>query len=112
MHAVTALQAGDAVWEGVRVYGGRVFHLAQHIARMISSAKALAFADIPTPQFIRVRRVLLVVRANAIAERRLPHADRQRHADGCALPRDAEPRREDHVFDEPQGTHGPPRTAG
>jgi branched-subunit amino acid aminotransferase/4-amino-4-deoxychorismate lyase len=48
------LKGGDAVWEGVRVYKGRVFHLSQHIERMINSAKAMAFTDIPSPATIRV----------------------------------------------------------
>jgi hypothetical protein len=43
------------VWAtGIRVYGGRVFHLAQHITRMMNSAKAMAFENVPTPAFIRV----------------------------------------------------------
>jgi branched-chain amino acid aminotransferase len=41
------VQGGDAVWEGLRVYGGRVFKLVEHLERLRSSAKALAFAEIP-----------------------------------------------------------------
>lgn len=43
----SAVQGGDAVWEGLRVYGGRVFKLSEHLERLRSSAKALAFAEIP-----------------------------------------------------------------
>jgi branched-chain amino acid aminotransferase len=43
----SAVQGGDAVWEGLRVYGGRVFRLGEHLARLRSSAKALGFALIP-----------------------------------------------------------------
>jgi branched-chain amino acid aminotransferase len=43
----SVVQGGDAVWEGLRLYGGRVFRLEQHLDRLIASAKALAFADIP-----------------------------------------------------------------
>ncbi len=35
-------QSGDGVWEGIRVYGGRVFQLNAHIDRLFDSAKALA----------------------------------------------------------------------
>jgi branched-subunit amino acid aminotransferase/4-amino-4-deoxychorismate lyase len=49
---VRATQAGDACWEGLRVYGGRVFALDAHLARLINSAKALKFDDIPTLAFI------------------------------------------------------------
>ena len=34
---------GDGVFEGVRVYGGRVFRLDPHLDRLIFSARALAF---------------------------------------------------------------------
>lgn len=44
----SAVQGGDAVWEGLRVYEGRVFKLTEHLERLRSSAKALAFAHIPT----------------------------------------------------------------
>ncbi|HXU45072.1 MAG TPA: aminotransferase class IV [Thermoanaerobaculia bacterium] len=48
----SAVQGGDAVWEGLRVYDGRVFKLTEHLDRLVSSAKALAFAEIPTPEAI------------------------------------------------------------
>ncbi|MGY8758977.1 MAG: aminotransferase class IV [Planctomycetota bacterium] len=41
-------QGGDGVWEGLRLYDGQIFRLDTHLARLRSSAKALAFADIPT----------------------------------------------------------------
>lgn len=44
----SSVQGGDAVWEGLRVYNGRIFRLREHLARLISSAKALAFSEIPT----------------------------------------------------------------
>lgn len=44
----SAVQGGDAVWEGLRVYDGRIFKLIEHLERLVSSAKALAFARIPS----------------------------------------------------------------
>jgi branched-chain amino acid aminotransferase len=44
----SAVQGGDAVWEGLRLYNGRIFKLAEHLDRLRSSALALAFAEIPT----------------------------------------------------------------
>ena len=44
----SAVQGGDAVWEGLRVYQGTVFKLTEHLERLRSSAKALAFASIPS----------------------------------------------------------------
>src|SRR5947208_7676241 len=43
----SAVQGGDAVWEGLRVYTGRIFKLTEHLDRLRSSAQALAFAEIP-----------------------------------------------------------------
>ncbi len=44
----SAVQGGDAVWEGLRVYDGRVFRLREHLDRLTHSAKALAFGSIPS----------------------------------------------------------------
>ena len=44
----SAVQGGDAVWEGLRLYDGRIFKLVEHLERLRASAKALAFAEIPS----------------------------------------------------------------
>ncbi|MDX1564956.1 MAG: aminotransferase class IV, partial [Phycisphaeraceae bacterium] len=44
----SAVQGGDAVWEGLRLYSGRIFRLTQHLDRLRRSAEALSFAEIPT----------------------------------------------------------------
>jgi len=44
----SAVQGGDAVWEGLRLYNGRIFKLTEHLDRLRSSAMALAFAAIPS----------------------------------------------------------------
>jgi len=49
----SVVQGGDAVWEGLRVYRGRVAALDEHLERMQDSAKALAFEQIPTVEAIR-----------------------------------------------------------
>ena len=48
----SAVQGGDAVWEGLRVYDGRIFRLEQHLDRLRASAKAMAFAQIPSHEAI------------------------------------------------------------
>lgn len=63
----STVQGGDAVWEGIRVYDGRVFCLDQHIDRMIRSAKAMAFADIPSADEIR-RAVFQTLEANGMRD--------------------------------------------
>jgi branched-chain amino acid aminotransferase len=56
----SAVQGGDAVWEGLRVYDGRVFKLTEHLDRLRGSAVALAFEQIPSHEQIteQVRRTL------------------------------------------------------
>jgi len=56
----SAVQGGDAVWEGLRLYEGRIFRLEQHLDRLVGSAKALAFAAIPPRELIvhEIRRTL------------------------------------------------------
>jgi branched-chain amino acid aminotransferase len=56
----SAVQGGDAVWEGLRLYDGRIFALEEHLARLRSSALALAFEDIPADEKIvaEIRRTL------------------------------------------------------
>src|SRR5207237_4151263 len=56
----SAVQGGDAVWEGLRLYDGRIFKLREHLARLRRSAEALAFTEIPTDEKIidEIRRTL------------------------------------------------------
>lgn len=41
------VQGGDGVWEGLRVYNGKVFKLDEHLDRLSDSAKAMAFVNVP-----------------------------------------------------------------
>lgn len=59
----SVVQGGDAVWEGLRVYKGRIAALSAHLARLQNSAKALAFAEVPPSQEIR-EAVFATLRAN------------------------------------------------
>lgn len=56
----SVVQGGDAVWEGLRLYNGRIFKLNEHLDRLRSSALALAFTQIPTHNEIiaQIRRTL------------------------------------------------------
>lgn len=44
----SVVQGGDAVWEGLRLYQGRIFRLNEHLERLRNSARALAFVEIPS----------------------------------------------------------------
>ncbi len=48
----SSVQGGDAVWEGLRVYPEGIVCLDKHLTRLHESAKTLAFADIPSKEFI------------------------------------------------------------
>ncbi len=56
----SAVQGGDAVWEGLRLYNGRIFKLSEHLARLERSARALSFPEIPPREKIieEIRRTL------------------------------------------------------
>jgi len=56
----SAVQGGDAVWEGLRLHDGKIFRLDEHLARLRASARALAFARIPSDDEIteQIRRTL------------------------------------------------------
>src|ERR1700730_9398888 len=56
----SAVQGGDAVWEGLRLYNGRLFKLQEHLDRLERSARALSFAEIPPREKIvdEIKRTL------------------------------------------------------
>ena len=56
----SAVQGGDAVWEGLRLYRGRIFKLQEHLDRLHRSATALSFTEIPPREKIidEIKRTL------------------------------------------------------
>ena len=48
----SAVQGGDAVWEGLRLYDGRIFKLHEHLARLRRSAETLEFSEVPPDENI------------------------------------------------------------
>lgn len=59
----SVVQGGDAVWEGLRVYDGRIFQLDAHLDRLVDSAKAMAFRDIPDVAVVK-QAIFDTLRAN------------------------------------------------
>src|SRR5437868_10542132 len=56
----SVVQGGDAVWEGLRLYRGRIFKLHEHLDRLHTSATALSFPEIPPREKIieEIKRTL------------------------------------------------------
>ncbi len=61
----SVVQGGDAVWEGLRVYGGRVHALDRHLDRLFASAHALRFEGVPSREEVR-RAVVETFSANGM----------------------------------------------
>ncbi len=58
---------GDGLFEGIRVYNGRVFKLDEHVARLFFSSRALNI-DLPTPPDAMRQDILDCARANGHAQ--------------------------------------------
>lgn len=56
----SSVQNGDAVWEGLRLYQGRIFRLQQHLDRLRKSAALLGYQGYPDDSWIigEIRRTL------------------------------------------------------
>ena len=59
----SVVQGGDAVWEGLRVYEGKIAEFEAHLDRLFDSAHAMAFAGVPTRDNV-MTAVFDTVRAN------------------------------------------------
>ena len=63
----SSVQGGDAVWEGLRIYRGRVADLDRHLDRLFDSAHALDFRNVPSRD--KVRHALFeTLRANGMTD--------------------------------------------
>jgi branched-chain amino acid aminotransferase len=58
---------GDGVFEGIRVYSGKIFELAAHIKRLYQSAKAIRL-EIPLSQSKLVNAIEKTVEANGVID--------------------------------------------
>jgi len=63
----SSVQGGDAVWEGIRVYDGRIFELDAHLDRLFASAHTLAFRGVPTRQEVK-DAIFETLRANGMRD--------------------------------------------
>lgn len=63
---------GDGVFEGIRVYGGRIFRLREHLERLYDSAKAI-WLEIPMPMDELAAVTEEAVRRSGLEEAYLRH---------------------------------------
>jgi branched-chain amino acid aminotransferase len=63
----SVVQGGDGVWEGLRLYDGRIFRLTEHLARLRRSATALAFTEIPSDEAI-IEQIRATLAANRMRD--------------------------------------------
>ncbi len=63
----SVVQGGDGVWEGLRLYQGRIFGLDEHLARLRRSATALGFVGVPTRDEI-VAAITATLQANGMID--------------------------------------------
>lgn len=63
----SVVQGGDAVWEGLRLYEGRIFKLIPHLNRLKDSAKAMAFTEIPSHEDI-IAEISKTLEANQMVD--------------------------------------------
>jgi branched-chain amino acid aminotransferase len=63
----SVVQGGDAVWEGLRVYEGRIAALGAHLERLQNSAHALAFERIPSSDEVR-SAIFATLEANGMTD--------------------------------------------
>ena len=63
----SAVQGGDAVWEGLRIYDGRILSLHRHLRRLFKSAKAMKFENIHTKEQV-VEAIFRTLAANGMRD--------------------------------------------
>ena len=63
----SSVQGGDAAWEGLRVYRGRVLSLERHLRRLFKSAKALGFENVHTKDEV-VEAIFRTLAANGMRD--------------------------------------------
>ncbi|MCB9082651.1 MAG: aminotransferase class IV [Lewinellaceae bacterium] len=63
----SVVQGGDAVWEGLRVYNGRIFCLDKHLERLELSAHALDFKAVPCQMEVK-QAIFATLKANGMRD--------------------------------------------
>lgn len=63
----SSVQGGDATWEGIRVYRGKILLLEKHLKRLFKSAKALGFQNVHSKEEIK-EAIFRILAANGMRD--------------------------------------------
>ena len=63
----SSVQGGDAAWEGLRVYRGKILSLEKHLRRLFKSAKALGFKNVHTREQV-IEAIFRTLAANGMRD--------------------------------------------
>ncbi|MEP7127564.1 MAG: aminotransferase class IV [Chitinophagales bacterium] len=63
----SSVQGGDAVWEGIRVYDGKIFCLNEHLSRLHESAHPMMFQNVPSKEQIK-QTIFETLQANGMRD--------------------------------------------
>ncbi len=63
----SVVQGGDAVWEGIRVYDGKIFKLEEHLNRLMESAHTMDFEAIPSKEDV-IHAIRETLKANSMLD--------------------------------------------
>lgn len=63
----SSVQGGDAAWEGLRVYRGKILSLERHLRRLFKSAKALGFENVHTKDEV-IEAIFRTLAANGMRD--------------------------------------------
>jgi hypothetical protein len=63
----SSVQGGDACWEGIRVYRGKILSLDHHLRRLFRSSKALGFENVHTKEQI-TKAIFRTLAANGMRD--------------------------------------------
>jgi branched-chain amino acid aminotransferase group I len=63
----SSVQGGDAAWEGLRVYRGKILSLEKHMRRLFKSAQALGFKNVHAKEEV-IEAIFQVLAANGMRD--------------------------------------------
>ncbi len=63
----SSVQNGDAVWEGLRLYDGRIFRLRQHLDRWRHGAALLRYESLPSDDLL-IEQLIRTLNANKMTD--------------------------------------------